>query len=616
MSLDPAQALAEAFGRYVRGWAQHRGAAARVGDLVYRAAACVSNATSAGHVCLMLRDVARAVDADGAMSITVGSLRAALLESGVVGSPQEPGAMPLILDDGDRLYLHRYFDYENRLARCLAQRLAIEGAPGAQAGGVARGMRHDGRAGEALPTGVVPLFDSLFEATAQAPGPAVDWQKIAVLKALSGNLTIVSGGPGTGKTTAIVNLLACLLEENPDCRIALAAPTGKAAAGMTATIRRRAAHLPARLAAMLPQTSFTVHRLLEVLPEGGFRHHAGNPLPIDVLIVDEASMLDLALATQLVEAVPMNARIVLVGDKDQLSAVESGAVFAQLCADPGAGSGLQDRVVRLTQNYRFAGDSAIGRLAAEITAGDAQAALARLKAKDPSLIWIDDGAAVLSKDSVGALLSRYGHYLEAMGNSMRNEVQCPDPALAAAAFGRFRALCAVRDGLRGTHAINRSVSAWFRRELNHPQDPGAASDWYPGRPVIVLRNDYVLKLFNGDVGIVLPDAGGNLMVYFPDPDSGYRAIAPVRLPEHETAFAMTVHKAQGSEFDEALILLPNEPNRVLTRELLYTGVTRARERVLVMGGTDVVQSTILTATERVSGLAARMQDAAQAAQGA
>jgi exodeoxyribonuclease V alpha subunit len=658
--LDRAQALADAFGHYVQRWAEERGAAARVADLVGRAAASVSRATSAGHVCLNLRDLAQSINAEvrsiGAESgepvteesatlesLTAASLRAALLESRIVGSPQEPGAMPLILDGGDRLYLQRYFDYEGRLARCLLRRRGMEGArgPAGPSGARAAEILPTGVAGKEPPPMVMALLGTLFEANRQALRATADWQRIAVLTALLGNLTIISGGPGTGKTTAIVNLLACLLEENPDCRIALAAPTGKAAAAITDAIRRRAAHLPERIIGLLPQKSFTVHRLLEVLPNGGFRHDAGNPLPIDVLIVDEASMLDLALATRLIEAVPISARIILVGDKDQLAAVESGAVFAELSADPilstarvrllaaacaveaeaiqapgqagGAGaagdSGLTDSVVWLRKNYRFAGDSAIGRLAAEINAGDAVAALTRLRAGADSLTWIDDGAVTPSKDAQRALQCGYVHYLQAL----RSEVL--DAGLVTAAFGRFRVLCAVRDGARGTQAVNRMLSAWFRRELEHPLDPGAPSDWYPGRPVIVLRNDYVLRLFNGDIGIVLPDAGGNLMVYFPDPDtdsdSGYRAIPPLRLPEHETAFALTVHKAQGSEFDEVLILLPAEPNRVLTRELLYTGITRARLRVIVMGSAEVVESSILTATDRVSGLMARMWEAAQ-----
>ena len=405
--INPDLRLAEAFGHYVERWAAEHRAPAAVCAMVRRAAVHLSTATSTGHVCLYLSGLAASLTAEDARVITPGELREALLESGLVGSPRSPGARPLILDGDNRLYLHRYFDYESRLARCLVQRRGrVSPAPG--------GL---------LPPNVVALLNALFPQPADAPAQA-DWQKIAVLTALLSKLTIVSGGPGTGKTTALVKLLACLLEANPACRIALAAPTGKAAARITETIRQRSAQLPGELAALLPPTSSTVHRLLGVLPDGGFRHHAGNPLPIDVLIVDEASMLDLALAARLFEAVPPAARIILVGDKDQLAAVESGAVFAELSADPTlsaeriallarlggiepaaiqtprpAGSpGLTDSVVWLRQNYRFGSGSAIGRLAEEINAGDADAALTRLRAaSDPALTWRNDGGAALEQ---------------------------------------------------------------------------------------------------------------------------------------------------------------------------------------------------------------------------
>ncbi len=610
--INPDQRLADAFGHYVERWAAEHRAPAAVCAMVRRAAVHLSMATSTGHVCSYLSGLAVSMTAEEGRDITPAELREALLESGLVGSPGSRGAQPFILDGDGRLYLHRYFDYESRLARCLVQR---------------RGRPVPAPGGAVLPANVVALLTALFPKGSDAPAQA-DWQKIAVLTALLGNLTIVSGGPGTGKTTALVKLLACLLEANRACRIALAAPTGKAAARITETIRQRSAHLPAELAALLPQTSSTVHRLLGVLPDGGFRHHAANPLPIDVLIVDEASMLDLALAARLFEAVPPAAKIILVGDKDQLAAVESGAVFAELSADPTlsperigllarlgeidpeairtpppAGPGLTDSVVWLRQNYRFGSGSAIGRLAEEINAGDAQAALARLgAASDPALTWRNDGGA-LSRESLDVICRGYGHYLDAL------RTRTPDPGVVTSAFGRFRTLCAVREGTRGTVAINEWVSRFFREAIDQAFDLEGRSDWYPGRPVIVLRNDYTLQLFNGDVGIVLPDAADQWRVYFPDAELGFRAIPPVRLPEHETAFAMTVHKAQGSEFDEVLVLLPAESNRVLTRELLYTGVTRARERVTVMASAEVVAGTIRTATERLSGLEARLLDA-------
>jgi exodeoxyribonuclease V alpha subunit len=200
-----------------------------------------------------------------------------------------------------------------------------------------------------------------------------------------------------------------------------------------------------------------------------------------------------------------------------------------------------------------------------------------------------------------AILGGYARYIETVRSSTA------DRQSITAAFARFRVLCAVRDGPWGVNAINQQLSLHFRRTLQHPLDPGLRSEWYPGRPVMVLRNDHVLKLFNGDIGIVLPDPNGILQVYFPDEIGGFRAIAPVRLPDHETAFAMTVHKSQGSEFDELLLVLPAEKNRVLTRELLYTAVTRARQRLTLVANATVVASTIETATTRVSGLLARVR---------
>ncbi len=595
--------LADGFADRIRRWSLDAGAPENAVRVAQRAAFVVSMATLDGNVCTDLSDIAEALN-DGSDTETV---RQRLLESGVTGQPDSRGAMPLILDQGGRLYLHRYFDYECRLARSLAGRHATQAAP-------------------EIPASLGARLTSLFAANHASLGDAADWQQIAVAMALLGKVTIISGGPGTGKTTTVVSLLACLLEQDPDCRIAMAAPTGKAAARMTEAVRLRASHLPTEIQARLPTESYTIHRLLGVMPGGGFRHHAGNRLAIDALVVDEASMLDLALATRLIEAVPDDARIILLGDKDQLAAVESGAVFAELSADPSlsvaridqiaslcampgaavqaprpvAQSGLQDQVVWLTRNFRFASDSGIGQLAADINSGDSAGAIARLGSDTSSTLqWLDDGGSIPRDESSQAILAGYAGYLDALRADGKN------PGSATAAFARFRTLCAVRDGARGVEAINRLVSKHFRSALKHPLDPGEQSEWYPGRPVMVLRNDYVLKLFNGDIGIVMPDESGALMVFFPEGDAGFRAMALVRLPAHETAFAMTVHKSQGSEFDQVLVLLPEDHNAVLTRELVYTAVTRARLRVTLVSGAAVLEKAIQTPTRRRSGLPAR-----------
>ncbi len=613
---NTAQILAEAFSARARHWAEELGASEISAQVVQRAAFLVSMAVSAGHVCIHLDDFAASGDAYSDRA----PLRRRLFESGIVGrpicgtpivgTPEARDALPLILDAEDRLYLHRYFDYECRLASCLVRRRSAAGST-------------------VIAGNVKERLNALFAGNEQMLAGSTDWQKIAAAMALLGNVTIISGGPGTGKTTTVVNLLACLLEQNPEARIALAAPTGKAAARMTEALRQRAVHLPQELLSKLPRESFTIHRLLGVTPRRGeFRHHADNLLPIDALVVDEASMLDLALATKLFEAVPLAARIILLGDKDQLAAVESGAVFAELSTDPslsadrveriasvcnlrpenilavaGIGkSGLPDQVVWLTRNFRFSVDSSIGRIAAEINAGNAAAVIGRLSSPaDESLQWIDDGGPALGQAAIGKIITGYSTYLDAVRADDRNHVAITD------AFNGFRTLCAVRDGSRGVEAINLLVSRHFRRALDHPLDLGGRSEWYPGRPVMVSRNDYVLKLFNGDIGIVLPDQAGALVVYFPDRESGFRGVAPIRLPEHETAFAMTVHKAQGSEFDEVLVMVPSESNRVLTRELLYTAITRAKRHATIVGPGSLLDESVSRSTVRRSGLAARLQ---------
>lgn len=596
---SPAERLAEGFARQLRDWARGAGADEVSQELVEVAGRALSLATSAGHVCLWVRDL----DLEHA-GLDEAAARARLLASGVVGSPAAPGAMPLILDAHGRLYLHRYFDYETRLARRVLA--AAQAAP------------------REIDLAMRARLAELFAANAAALGGAPDWQKIAAALALRQGLTVISGGPGTGKTTTVVALLACLLAQDPAARIALAAPTGKAAARMTEAIRARAGHLPAELRALMPTQAGTIHRLLGVTRAARrFVHGADRPLPIDVLVIDEASMLDLALATRLFEAVPAQARVILLGDQDQLAAVEAGAVFAELSADPRLtesgraalaaacglasaalvppaprhASPLRDAVVWLTHTFRFGADSGIGRLAAEIRSGRAEDAIAGLRAaRDADLRWSTSMEGVDPAAGYEAVF--------------RLAAECPqDLAAVNAAFEHFRILCAVHEGPRGVATLNEQLTRRARQVL---VDAGAAPDprsaWYAGRPVMVLRNDEALRLYNGDVGIALPDASGALRVHFTLADGSFRAVDPLRLPAHSTAYAMTVHKSQGSEFSEVLVLLPERESPLLTRELVYTAITRARRAVHLVAEPAVLARAIGTPTRRDSGLMARMAE--------
>ncbi|WP_416462701.1 exodeoxyribonuclease V subunit alpha [Rubrivivax gelatinosus] len=587
----PAEALAAGLGAHVEAWSRRLGAEADDARAAGRAAEALSRATAAGHVCLMLDEL------DG----EPGDWRARLEASRVVGPAHAPGAAPLVLDADGRLYLQRDFDHERRLAARL--KAAARPVPGA------------------LDAAARARLAELFAANTSTDD-APDWQRAAAALALRQRLAVISGGPGTGKTTTVVALLACLLADNPEARIALAAPTGKAAARMTEAIRGRAAQLPEAIRARLPQEASTVHRLLRAGPDGFF-HGAERPLAIDALVVDEASMLDLALARRLLDAVPAHARIVLLGDKDQLAAVESGAVFAELSADttltpgcraelaaacgvspealqppPAAAPALADSVVWFRRTFRFAADSGIGRLAGLVNGGRADEALAWLGAGgDASVQWLDDRGAEPGVAVREAIAAGFAPYVEAL----RRDPQ--DAAAAMRAFDGFRVLCATRDGARGVAGVNAFAATLLRRALGAA--PGA---WYPGRPVMVRRNDYVLRLFNGDIGLALPDAQGRLDVVFPAPGGGWRRVAPARLPPHDTAFGMTVHQSQGSEFSDLLLLTPDRPLRAMTRELLYTGITRARQRVTLAGPAAALTAAVRSPTRRRSGLAARLHE--------
>lgn len=673
--IDWEAAAADGFARRLHWLALRLGAPPEAARWAARAAFAVSRATAAGHVCVPLDTLARRYGAHAA------AVRAALAASGLAAADTlRPGAAePLVVDRDGRIYLARYFDYEQRLARALVAHAAADdpSARHAAQGAEDRPMQAEAKdagaqetttktAAETAPAALAPSdlrarLDQYFTAPpieSIAGVPTLDWQRVAAAVALSGRVTVVSGGPGTGKTTTVVGILACLLDADPHLRVALAAPTGKAAQRMLEALQARAAQLPAALAARLPERAYTLHRLLGSGPGGRFRHHREQPLPYDLVVVDEASMIDVALAAQLLDALAPGARLVLLGDKDQLAAVEAGAVFAELSARPvfsaagrarlaqalgtdaetfaaalpdvsqpdrprheaaerretpapePAGSAaappaapLTDRVVWLERNYRFGLESPIGRLSLAIRSGDAAAALDVFAHAAPDVLRFDeDDGDALSNATLARLGHGYAHYAQVLREMLAGPLPA-DWSPLFDALARFRVLCATRGGARGTDQLNALLAAQVRRDARIPLAPG--EQWFAGRPVMVTRNDYALGLFNGDLGIALPDARGVLRICF----ATGRAVPSAALPPHDTAFALTVHKSQGSEFDEAALVLPARFQRVLSRELVYTAVTRARERVAVVGARAVFAQAVAARTQRDSGLAARLAEA-------
>jgi exodeoxyribonuclease V alpha subunit len=367
----------------------------------------------------------------------------------------------------------------------------------------------------------------------------------------------------------------------------------------------------------IPEEASTVHRLLGARPGAAeARYDGSRPLPYDVVVVDEVSMLDLALTAKLVRAVRPEARLILLGDRDQLASVEAGAVLGDLCdtgrehgytrpfaallseatgapvaPGPGVGRpGLRDCLALLRWSFRFRSAGGIGSASRAVNEGRAEEALAVTGGDDPQVARRD----VPHPDRLGADLEAR------VAEAFRAWLGAPEASSSLERFNRSRILCAHREGPFGSVNVNRVVEAALTR-LGLVE---AGREWYPGRPVIVTRNDRSLRLYNGDVGIALPDpgAGGALRVFFPAPDGGARPVAPLRIPGCETVYAMTVHKSQGSEFDDVLLVLGDRPTRVLTRELLYTGITRARERVEVWAAEEAFRAAVERRAERTSGL--------------
>ncbi len=550
------------------------------------AAALVSRASGEGHVCL---DLAQTADEgiparNGSEALNIGlngtQWRERLAGSPVVGQPGD--FKPLILHKS-RLYLHRFWQYESELAEGLQRRRRADS-----------GLAIDPQQREAA---LARLFPNAPE------------QEAAARLVLMRPFCVISGGPGTGKTFTLAKIIVLLtnLAQARSMRIRIAAPTGKAAARLQESLQAMVAELAAGDPRLVPPAQAeTVHRLLGIGPRSATpRYDAAHPLPAEVVIVDEASMLDLALIVKLFRAVPERAHIILTGDKDQLASVEAGAVLGDICRGLTAENATDAArvpahqsaapVALLRKSYRFSSEGGIGALSRAINSGEASRVLEVLRRDRTGEI----GFMPCTAFSEAAPLLE-SEVLEAYGPLARQS----DPDTALNRLGAFRILSVVRHGPWGVQALNAWARDLMRRRGLISPLPGAA-DWYAGRPVMITRNDYFHRLFNGDTGIAVPARerpGTHVEVAFESPQGGVRYLGPHELPAHETVYAMTVHKSQGSEFERVLLLLPERDMPLLTRELLYTAVTRARRSVLIVGGPHVLEAAVERRSERASGL--------------
>jgi len=625
--------------------------------LVLLAAALASHQLGHGHVCLDLFETLKEPDfalslppegdsQTGVMLLPSQILRnlegahwcKTLASSRLVAlaadEREEARQRPLVLC-GKRLYLRRYWTYERRIDEALRQRLAEQ---------------------EAAPVDLGERLNGLF---GPATGP-IDWQKLACALATRGAFSIVTGGPGTGKTTTVVRLLALLqapaVEAGKPLRIRLAAPTGKAAARLTESISQqvRTLDVPDAVRERIPCDVTTVHRLLGSRPgTRHFRHHGGNRLPLDVLVIDEASMIDLEMMANLLDALPPHARLVLLGDKDQLASVEAGAVLADLCRDAEEGwynartrawlesvSGedlsaadlqqdidgshpLAQQVVMLRHSRRFGEGSGIGQLARWVNQQQPEKARQLLVGKRHADLFSlalkgeHDGALerlLLEGQAEGP--QGYRHYLSLLRQRRPTASRPLEDACwvewaraVLSAFDAFQLLCAVRKGPWGVEGLNQRVTAALLKARLIDSD----HQWYEGRPVLMTRNDYGLGLMNGDIGIALklperdgPEAGRQVLrVAFPrnDGQGGVRFVLPSRLNDVETVYAMTVHKSQGSEFTHTALILPDALNPVLTKELVYTAITRAKQWFsLIEPRPGIFEEAVRRKVKRLSGL--------------
>jgi len=514
-----------------------------------------------------------------------------LLNTHVVGVTGD--YKPLILDN-DYLYLNRYFSYQQQLADNISKRRLISDKP----------------IPEWLEKRLTHYFaeDTKLQSKSDLKeNESINWQQKATELTLKQPFLVLSGGPGTGKTTTVSRILALLQEQHAEVqhqnetnegatydkklRILLAAPTGKAAIRLLDSLKnaQNKLGLPKELSANMPTQASTLHKLLGYQPNSTqFKHHSNNPLPADVVIIDEASMIDIAMMAKLLDAIPVSATLILVGDKDQLSSVEIGSVFSDICH----GLAGTEHLITLQKNWRFSEHSGIGQLAKAVNNNEADFALSLLASDDLTDCNLLTPTIIDPPQIPKLLIEPWQHYFDLLKQPDATVDEIFD------AFNEYRILCALRRGLNGSQWLSDRVEIEIAKlGMLNTKSTGS---WYHGRPVMITQNSYSKGLFNGDTGIALL-VDNQLNVYFPDNSNVqenqancYKSFAPIRLPVHETTWAMTIHKSQGSEFNQVTLVLPHEVMPLLTKQLVYTGITRAKKRVSIIATDEILKAGIMT----------------------
>jgi exodeoxyribonuclease V alpha subunit len=566
----------------------------------------LSKKGSEGHICLYLDKIAAEKDILPEAYQKIDLNNDALGSIPLVGL-QGNDKQPFVIYE-NRLYLQRYFRYESSFLRCIRHFLENEKALLAERTALLQTQQS--------------LIQRLFAGSA---GNEADWQLAAAITGVLNNFTIITGGPGTGKTTTVAKILAILYATDPALKVALAAPTGKAAARMAESLRNTNVDADDVLIEKFRELQpATIHRLLKpAIGTPYFRHHRDNPLNYDVVIVDECSMIDVALFSKLLDAIDPRTRIILLGDKDQLASVEAGSLFGDLCQAQehlnvfsperrqfinhfisninrqipvshersNDSHPLFQHLVELRHSHRFTGNTGIGKFSKAIINNDIPVISSFFPPLEDEQVVVDPSAAV----------TLFEDFIAGYAAFIREK----DITTALKLLNARRVLTAVREGPAGLYAVNKQIEKYlFDKKLIT-----AHTEFYENRPVILTRNYYEHGLFNGDTGIIRPDENGVLMAWFEDSTGTLKAVLPGYLTQAETAFAMTIHKSQGSEFGEVLVLLPNSADvPILTRELLYTAVSRARTKVYVQGSPEVILQAAGRFVERASGIASRFRE--------